>query len=113
MRQSATDAERVMWAILRRERLGERFRRQHQAAGFYLDFYCARLRIAVELDGEPHFNDQARTYDEYRTKALRRLGIEVIRFENREVIANPWLIEERIRKAIASRVPLSPETKKR
>jgi very-short-patch-repair endonuclease len=69
MRQSATDAERVMWAILRRERLGERFRRQHQAAGFYLDFYCARLRIAVELDGEPH----STTRHERMTSIERRL----------------------------------------
>jgi very-short-patch-repair endonuclease len=81
-----------MWAIVRgRKLVGWKIRRQHRIGEFILDFYCAQAQLAIELDGASHFTDDGRKFDEMRTTALRRLGITVLRFENREVIANPGL----------------------
>ncbi len=75
--------------MLRRRGLGEHFRREHQAGPFYLDFYSARIKLAIEVDGAPHFVEGGKVYDERRTEYLETLGIRVIRFENSAVISNP------------------------
>lgn len=55
LRRSATDAERRAWEVLRDRRcLGLKFRRQQVIRGFIVDFYCAELRLAIELDGGVH-----------------------------------------------------------
>ena len=66
-----------------------KFRREHQLEGFILDFYCPRLRLGIELDGEPHFDEQGRAYDALRTARLNELNIEIIRFENDRFLADP------------------------
>lgn len=113
MRRSPSEGSHALWAILRRDRVGEHFRREHQMGSFYLDFYCARLQLAIEVDGEPHFTEEGRAYDALRTRALGRLGVRVIRFENRTVVSNPLLTEHEILRIIRERVeelscPLSP-----
>lgn len=61
LRRTMTDAERRLWALLRRKQLsGFRFRRQHPVAPFILDFFCLGEKLAVELDGGQHFDDAAR-----------------------------------------------------
>lgn len=93
LRQSLTDAERVMWSVFRDRRLARwKFRRQHRAGMFILDFYCPRLRLAIELDGDPHFTEMGVAYDVGRTERLSAMGIRVLRFENRDVIDGPGLI---------------------
>ena len=87
LRQRSTDAERVLWNILRDRRMRHwKFRRQHQIEGFNLDFYCPRLRLCIELDGEPHFDESGRRYDALRTRRLADIGILVLRIENRDII---------------------------
>lgn len=110
MRQEPTDAERVMWAILRRNQIdGLHFRREHAINSFFVDFYCAELRLAIEVDGDPHFTKDGRAYDDARTKLLNEHGVTVMRFENRVVIANPTLVANDIfAEARRLRAPLSP-----
>ena len=51
-----------------------------------LDFYCPRLRLAIEIDGDSHFIDQdAIDYDKERQACIENLGIEFLRFRNEEV----------------------------
>ena len=52
---------------------------------FIIDFYCATARVAIELDGSHHENENVRRYDEQRTAYLSRLNIKVIRFSNERV----------------------------
>jgi very-short-patch-repair endonuclease len=85
LRREQTDAETLMWMLLRDRRLhGMKFRRQHPVPPYTLDFYCHPLRLAVELDGSQHL-DSAR--DQARDAALNDAGIEVLRYWNHDVLA--------------------------
>lgn len=55
LRREATEAERRAWEALRDRRcLGLKFRRQQVVRGYIVDFYCAELRLAIEIDGAVH-----------------------------------------------------------
>jgi very-short-patch-repair endonuclease len=84
LRKQMTDVERLLWARLRGEQLGVKFRRQHPFLNFVLDFVCLELKLVVELDGSQHAD--ARNYDDYRTKCLNEAGYVVLRFWNNQVI---------------------------
>ncbi|MEO8215631.1 MAG: endonuclease domain-containing protein [Acidobacteriota bacterium] len=104
LRQSMTDAERLVWAILRERRLARwKFRRQHRLEIAIVDFYCPRLRLAFELDGDPHFTEAGRAADLSRDERLANAGIAVLRFENVEVESNPGLSAEKIARVCEER----------
>jgi cobalamin-dependent methionine synthase I/methionine synthase I (cobalamin-dependent)/very-short-patch-repair endonuclease len=88
LRQNVTDAEQLMWKILRNRAFHDaKFRRQHPVAGFILDFYCHEAKLGIELDGSRHNEDEQVKYDIERTKILREQhGIQVIRFWNSDVL---------------------------
>ena len=50
--------------------------------------YCPKLRLAIELDGGQHADDDAKDYDEHRSKYLLTYGIKVIRFWNNDIMNN-------------------------
>jgi very-short-patch-repair endonuclease len=81
MRAMPTAAEAVLWSALRGRRLGGwKFRRQHVIAGYIVDFYCAELWLAVEVDGPVH---QGRDIDDReRDEHLASLGADVVRLRN-------------------------------
>ncbi len=86
-RQNPTPAEEKLWQELRRESLlGYKFRRQHPVAGYIIDFYCPRLKLGIEVDGEVHKSPEQKAYDEQRSEDLTRYGVRIIRFWNAEVI---------------------------
>ena len=98
LRRESTEAERKLWRHLRDSGLGAKFRRQHPAGPFFLDFYCHEARLALEVDGGGH---AARAgYDADRTEALAAEGIRVVRFWNSEVMENIEGVLEEIRKAL-------------
>jgi len=85
-RHGPTEAEAVAWALLRNRRcLGLKFRRQHVIRGFIVDFYCAELRLAVEVDGTVHGGRAQAEYDEARSQALAQAGVIVVRINNEHV----------------------------
>ena len=87
LRHELTDCERLLWQRLRNRQLGGfKFRRQYPLPPYVLDFYCADLRLAIELDGGQHFSDEALCKDAERSRYLERYGVRVIRFSNREVL---------------------------
>ena len=75
---------------------GYKFRRQHSVGSYILDFYCPAVRLAIELDGDSHFSEEAIEYDRERTAYLNALQIRVLRFLNTEVYAEPDVGCERI-----------------
>ena len=77
-----------MWnEVLRMCHFSEyKFLRQKTIADFIVDFYCARLRVAIEIDGDSHAGSEK--YDTKRTAALNALGISVARYTNDEVMNN-------------------------
>ncbi len=89
LRTQLTDCERLLWRQLRNRGLaGFKFRRQHPWPPYVLDFYCAELRLVIELDGGQHYADAGRERDRIRTLFLHRQGLEVLRFSNLDVLQN-------------------------
>ena len=87
LRRNQTEAEKTLWAHLRyKQFFGMRFFRQYSIGAYILDFYCPQLRLAIELDGGQHTEDNTREYDIARSDYLKGQGIEVIRFWNHEVL---------------------------
>lgn len=98
LRQRETRAEAVLWDKLRGRRLdGLKFRRQQPVGRYFVDFACESLRLAVELDGGVHDDDQQVTYDYHRQAEIESLGWSVIRFRNDEVTASLSRVMEAIR----------------
>lgn len=81
LRKSATPSEKRVWELLRNRRChGLKFRRQQVIRGFVVDFYCAALRLAVEIDGGVHDEPDQRAWDLERTLLLAGSGVAVLRF---------------------------------
>ena len=66
-----------------------KFRRQHPIGSYVVDFYCAELRLCVEIDGGVHgFYAQA-IHDAERSRELSGLGLIIVRLRNDDVLAQP------------------------
>ena len=89
LRNNLTDCERLLWRRLRNRQLsGYKFRRQHPFPPYVLDFYCAELRLVVELDGGQHYGDVGLEKDRLRTDYLERQDLRMLRFSNLDVLQN-------------------------
>ena len=85
LRQSSTEAEKLLWERLRNRKLnGLKFRRQHPIDKYIVDFYCHEKQLVIELDGKIHENQKE--YDEYRTYVINQLGIRGFRIKNEELV---------------------------
>ncbi len=88
-RSNPTEAEKIMWKILKGRKLaGYKFRRQHIIGSYIADFVCIPERLIIEVDGLIHQVPENKKSDEERTKDLYQLGFEVIRFTNEQVLHN-------------------------
>jgi very-short-patch-repair endonuclease len=85
LRKTLTGAEAKLWAFLRRDSLGVRFRRQHPIGPYVADFACYPLKLVVEVDGATHAAIAGRRHDHARDAYLRREGWRVLRFANESV----------------------------
>jgi very-short-patch-repair endonuclease len=80
LRDNMTRQELGLWLHLNNRQLGGfKFRRQHPIGPYITDFYCAELRLAVEIDGEVHGHPDQIAHDEWRDAYFRRLGITTMR----------------------------------
>jgi very-short-patch-repair endonuclease len=90
MRNNPTQAEAMMWDILRKDVYqnfpDHIFYRQSVKYGYTLDFYCPTLRLGIEVDGPVH--DDRKDYDYRRDNALARYGIQIFRFSNDAILNN-------------------------
>jgi len=85
LRRNQTDEEKQLWRALRAGRFaGFKFRRQHPAGIYFLDFYCPTARLSVELDGFQHGLPDQVQRDETRSKFLAAEDIEELRFWNHQ-----------------------------
>jgi very-short-patch-repair endonuclease len=89
LRKNQTRAEKILWRCLRNRRLaGCKFRRQYSIDKFIVDFYCAELKLAIELDGVVHDEPEQKEYDIQRQEYLERFGIKFLRIKNEELFGN-------------------------
>ncbi|MGL4882707.1 MAG: endonuclease domain-containing protein [Waterburya sp.] len=87
LRKNMTSAEKKLWYGYFRT-FPLRILRQKPIDNFIVDFYCAKLKLVIEVDGDSHFSPEARVKDEERTNILQGYGLQVIRFTNDEVLGN-------------------------
>jgi cyclase len=94
-RERQTNAEILMWAHLRENALGHKFRRQHHINIYIADFYCHGLKLIIEIDGGIQADPEVQKSDIERQKYLESEGISFLRFTNDEIEKN---IEATIKK---------------
>jgi len=113
LRKEATPAEVSLWQILRNRKVtGLKFRRQQRLGRFVADFFCAEVKLVVELDGAVHENQADR--DAAREEVLERGEVTILRFKNAEVLEDQKAVILRIvAEAERLRAQAGPETRTR
>jgi very-short-patch-repair endonuclease len=109
LRKNLPLAEIILWDRLKGRQLsGYKFRRQYSVEDFVIDFYCPELKLAIEVDGDSHYREDALLSDKKRQIGIETFGIRFLRFTNREIYENVegvlLKIQERI-KQITSPTP--------
>jgi very-short-patch-repair endonuclease len=101
MRRNSTEGEEILWQRLRNKQIaGLKFRRQHPIDKFIVDFYSHEINLAIELDGSVHDQGEQNDLDKGRTETLKEFGINLIRFNNEEVISNVDTVINKLSKRI-------------
>ena len=101
LRKRAGQAEKRLWRILRDRRFnGFKFRQQYACGPFFIDFFCAEARLAVELDGGVHGFPEQRAKDQRRESFLTTHGIRVLRFGNHRLRTQPSAVRFEIWRAL-------------
>ena len=78
LRRYETEAEKILWSKLcRNQMLGLQFRRQHPINRFIVDFYCVKIKLVIEVDGNIHEIPENKVYDIGRSQILNDFGITV------------------------------------
>ncbi|WP_405371183.1 endonuclease domain-containing protein [Nonlabens sp. Asnod2-A12] len=86
LRKNLTPAEAFLWTELKTQKFhGLKFRRQHSIKNFIIDFYCAKFKLIIELDGDYHDEPNQFQKDEKRDADLTNLGFTILRYENKYV----------------------------
>jgi len=96
LRQQMTAEEDLLWQLLRNRGInGMKVRRQHplvyETTGwqkyFYVaDFYCARRKLVIELDGKHHEFGEQKEYDKARDYLMQEMDLKILRIKNEEII---------------------------
>jgi len=96
LRKEMPTAEAILWSELMRKQLnGLKFRRQYGIGPYVVDFYCPKLKLIIEVDGDSHFSGKAEKYDKRRQEYIESKGIKFFRCTNTDVYENlDGLIED-------------------
>ena len=94
LRQNMTLGEVALWNELKQRKLGFDFDRQRPIDNFIVDFYCKDLMLAIEIDGDSHSGDEAKSYDANRQEILESLGVRFMRFDD-------MLVRNQVEKVVA------------
>jgi len=84
LRNNMTTEEEKLWINFLKNH-EYRFRAQKQIENYIVDFYCAKAKLVIEIDGNIHYDENNIVYDKERTKLFESYGIKVIRFKNEEI----------------------------
>ncbi len=106
LRKNMSPAEVKLWCELRQRPGGLKFRKQHPAGPFSLDFYCAAARLAVEVDGLMHDRGDQPARDEARDAFLAHHGVATLRVPARELYVDMDGVVAGIVTAALARIPL-------
>ena len=98
LRNHPTYTEFLMWKQLKSKRLcGYKFRRQYSVDQYIIDFYCPRLKLAIEVDGISHESERQKRYDKYRQRYIEKFDIKFIRILDEEILLDLDVVLDRIK----------------
>lgn len=110
-RRNQTDAEGLVWSMLRSKQVdGLKFRRQEAISPYIVDFVSFEKSLIIEIDGGQHGESRGRRQDEARSMWLRQQGYQVLRFWNNDVLLSREAVAETIRAALGLGNAPSPQT---
>ena len=96
-RKAPTEAESVLWELLKGKVLGVSFRRQHIIGPYIADFACLSHKFIIEVDGGYHQLPNQQTSDQERTAWLENKGFKVLRFTNEEILTDAESVLNKIK----------------
>ena len=90
LRSPSPPAEALLWSYLKNRQIaGFKFRRQYSVGAYVVDFYCSKLKLAIEVDGPTHFaSERVIEYDKQRQRFIESFGIRIFRVTNHDVYTN-------------------------
>ncbi len=96
LRSHSTLSEILLWQKLRSSQFrGYAFNRQKPLGNYIVDFYCLKLDLVIEIDGNSHFFEESVVEDQERQKVIERMGLNFLRFSDLEVKRSmPSVLEE-------------------
>uniref|UniRef100_UPI004047B89E endonuclease domain-containing protein n=1 Tax=Algoriphagus sp. TaxID=1872435 RepID=UPI004047B89E len=96
LRSHSTLSEILLWQKLRASQFREyAFNRQKPLGNYIVDFYCLKLNLVIEVDGNSHFFEESVMEDQDRQKVIERMGVNFLRFSDLEVKRSmPSVLEE-------------------
>jgi very-short-patch-repair endonuclease len=104
LRTNLTDAEHRLWSRLRRRQIsGIQFYRQKPIGNYIVDFYAPGVQLVVEVDGSHHSALAEARYDAERSEYLEKLGLMVLRFNDRQVLTETDSVVEEIFRAVSEK----------
>jgi very-short-patch-repair endonuclease len=94
LRKNMTLSEVLLWQEIKgKQLLGVDFDRQRPIDNYIVDFYCKKLKLAIEIDGDSHTWEGALERDEVRQKRLEELSVRFLRFDDLDVKKDmPWVL---------------------
>ncbi len=105
LRRKSTPEEEMLWQELRNSKFGYKFRRQHSIGGYVVDFYCAKARLVIEIDGDSHNTSDQKELDGIREEFLKDFNHKILRFKNSDVRNNIDEMISKIKKTVDNIYP--------
>ena len=106
LRKNMTPWERKLWYEFLRS-YPIRFQRQKSIGNYIVDFYCAKAKLVIELDGGGHYSNGQQQKDENRTKELESMNLKIIRICNIDIDRNFYGVCEYIDLTVKKSLPQS------
>ena len=103
MRKEPTEEENKLWHLYLKK-IKPRFVRQKIIGSYIVDFYCAKLKLVIEIDGVQHYLEENEMYEKRREEYLQGKGYKLLRFYNSDVNKNLSNTEETIYWSCVERV---------
>ncbi len=106
LRKNMTPWERKLWHMFLKT-YPVRFQRQKAIGNYIADFYCAKARLVIELDGGGHYTAEQIIRDNERTQELEGMNLTVLRICNTDIDRQFQHVCEQIDGAVKGSLPQS------
>jgi len=105
LRHNQTESEQRLWSRLRGKQLhGIQFYRQKPLGNYIVDFYAPKVKLVIEVDGSQHQDAHNEQRDIDRDNFLRENGLQVMRFDSRQVLTETEAVVQVIYERVGERL---------